>query len=112
MKPIKTEKIVGYALIVVGLFFIIFPAALAISIFLTKAQIPTFISAPASNESDLATAVATLSNACLIFFFLAISVWAGSIISSRGVTMVKDVKLRLTRRSLKEAAETAEKLDV
>jgi hypothetical protein len=38
-------------------------------------------------------------------------VWAGSIVTSRGVTMIKDVRLKLARRSLKEAADTIEKVE-
>jgi len=37
-------------------------------------------------------------------------VWAGSIISSSGLTLIKDVKLKLVGKSLREAAEVAEKV--
>jgi len=43
------------------------------------------------------------------FFIFIIIVWAGSIISSRGVTMIKDVKLKLVRKSPSEVAEAVKK---
>jgi hypothetical protein len=55
--------------------------------------------------------MAIFSNVCLIFFIFIIMVWAGSILSSRGVTMIKDVKLKLVRKGLQEAAEAAEKIE-
>jgi hypothetical protein len=46
----------------------------------------------------------------MVLFIFAIVVWAGSIISSRGLTLIKDVKLKLVGRSLREATEVAEKV--
>jgi hypothetical protein len=50
----------------------------------------------------------TFSNVCLIFFIFIVMVWAGSIISSRGLTLIKEVKLKLVGKSVREAAEAAE----
>jgi len=107
MKPPKErtiEKIVGYALLIIGLILIILPACLAILIFLNGSQIPQLIPIPATSEEEFSKAAATFSNACLVFFLFIIMAWAGSIISSRGVTMIKDVKLKLISKSLKETA--------
>jgi hypothetical protein len=109
-KAQRIEKIVGYTLLAVGLILIIFPALLALSIFLNGSRVPLLIPTPAS-EDGFAEAVADFSNVCLIFFIFIITVWAGSIASSRGVTMVKDVRLKLARKSLKEVAETLEKIE-
>jgi len=111
MKPEKAEKIVGYTLLIIGLVLIILPAILALSIFLNGTHVPQLVPIPSQDENGFAAATATFSNVCLIFFIFIIAVWAGSIISSRGVAMEKNVKLKLVRKSLKEAAEAAEKIE-
>jgi len=108
MKPEKEKKIektVGYALLVIGLILIILPACLAIWTFLRGTQIPQLIPIPAGETSESVKSMVIFSNVCLIFFILIITVWAGSIISSRGVTLVKEIKLKVARESLSEEAE-------
>jgi len=110
MKPEKkAEKIVGYVLLALGLILIIIPAVLAIITFLNQSQIPQFIQIP-NEVSDFVKAMAVFTNACVFFFLLIVIVWAGSIISTRGVAMIKETKLKLVSKSLKEAVETAEKV--
>ncbi len=111
MKPEKAEKRVGYTLLAIGLVFIIIPALLTFSMFLSGTKIPQLIPVPAEETSESIKSMVIFSNACLIFFIFIIMVWAGSIISSRGITMIKDVKLKLVRKSLHEATEVAEKID-
>ena len=101
----KIEKYTGYTLLAIGLIFIILPACLAMWIFLSGAQIPQLIPVPTAQEADFVKAAATFSNVCLVFFIFLVMVWAGSILTSRGVTMIKDVKLKLVRKSLNEATE-------
>ena len=109
MKPeTKVEKITGYILLVIGLILIIIPALLAFWIFLSGAQIPQLVPTGETNESIKSMVI--FSNVCLVFFIFIIMVWAGSIISSRGLTLIKDVKLKLVGKSLREAAEVAEKV--
>jgi hypothetical protein len=110
MKPEKkAEKIVGYVLLALGLVLIVIPAVLAIITFTSQAKIPQFIQAPAG-ASDFVEAMVVFSNACVFFFIFIVIVWAGSIITSRGVSMIKDVRLKLVSKSLKEAVETSEKV--
>jgi hypothetical protein len=110
MKPEKkAEKIVGYVLLAFGLVLIVIPAILAIITFTSQSKIPQFIQVPAG-ASDFIEAMAVFSNACVFFFLFIIIVWAGSIITSRGVSIIKDVKLKLVSKSLKEAVEAAEKV--
>ncbi len=114
MKPEKAQKIektAGYTLLIIGLFLLIFPAALALSILLSGSNIPRLVPMLTDPQDSFARAFADFSNVCMIFFILIIVVWAGSIVSSRGVTMIKDVRLKLAKRSLKEVAETVEKLE-
>lgn len=110
MKPeTKAEKISGYAVLVVGLILVILPAFLALWVFLSGAQIPQLVPFPAGETSDVKSMV-VFANACVVLFIFVVMVWAGSILSSRGLTLIKDVKLKLVGRSLREAAETAEKV--
>ena len=110
MKPEKkAEKITGYILLVIGLILIIIPALLALWIFLSGAQIPQLV-VPTGETNESIKSMVIFSNVCLIFFIFIIIVWAGSIISSRGLTLIKDVKLKLVGKSLREAAEVAEKV--
>jgi hypothetical protein len=111
MKPEKkAEKITGYTLLVIGLILIIIPALLAFSMFLSGAQIPQLVPVPTGEPNESTKSIVIFSNVCLIFFIFIIIVWAGSIISSRGLTLIKDVKLKLVGKSLQEAAEVAEKV--
>jgi uncharacterized membrane protein len=110
-KAQKIEKTTGYVLLAVGLILIIISVWLVLSIFLSGTQIPQLVPIPAGEPSEYIKSMIIFSNVCLIFFIFIIVVWAGSIISSRGVTMIKDVKLKLVKHSLREAAEIAEKTD-
>jgi cytochrome b561 len=105
------EKNVGYTLLAIGLILIILPALLALSIFFTGATVPQMVPKPTSEQGELARAAADFSNVCLIFFIFIILIWAGSTVSSRGVTMVKDVRLKLARKSLREVADTIKKVE-
>jgi hypothetical protein len=114
MKPEKAQKIektVGYTLIALGLVLILLPAILALSIFVSGSRVPQLVAVQMNEQDAFVRAVADFSNVCLIFFMFITIVWAGSILSSRGVTMVKDVRLKLARKSLKEVAEAVEKMD-
>jgi uncharacterized membrane protein len=111
MKPeTKAEKITGYTVLVVGLILIIVPALLAFWMFLSGTQIPQLVPVPTGETNESIKSMVIFSNVCLIFFIFIIMVWAGSIISSRGLTLIKDVKLKLVGKSLREAAEVAEKV--
>jgi len=110
-KAKKIEKTTGYTLLIIGLLLIIVPAVVAFLIFLSSLQIPQLVPSPEGSEGDFTRALATFSNVCLIFFTFIIMVWGGSIITNRGVTMIKDVKLKLVRKELGEAAKTVEETE-
>lgn len=105
----KAEKIVGYVLLALGLVLIVIPAVLAVVTLTSQLKIPQFIQTPAG-AGDFVEAMVVFSNACVFFFIFIVIVWAGSIITSRGVSLIKDVRLKLVSKSLKEAVETAEKV--
>jgi hypothetical protein len=108
-KAEKIEKITGYALLIVGLILIIVPALTAFAMFLIGAQIPQFVPISPTETDPNVKATGVFANVCLLFFIFIIVVWAGSIITSRAVALIKDVKLHLVRKSLREMAELAEK---
>ena len=108
-KAEKIEKTTGYTLLIIGLILIIVPALAAFAMFLSGTQIPQFVPIPEAETESFTKAIAIFSNVCLVFFILIITVWAGSIVTGRGVTLIKDVKLKLVRKSLRDVAELAEK---
>jgi uncharacterized membrane protein len=109
MKIEKPEKIVGGILLVIGLIFIILPVWMAYSIFAGGTKVPQLIPMPTGETDGFSTVFTTFSNVCLIFFTFIIIVWAGSIITSRGVTLIKEVKLKVTRENLSEEVEVVKK---
>ncbi len=112
MKPEKAQKIekaTGYVLLAIGLILMIISVCLVLSILLSGAQIPQIVPIPTGETSEYVKSMVIFSNVCLISLIFVMVIWAGSISSSRGVTMIKDVKLKLVRHSLREVAEIAEK---
>jgi len=98
MRIEKPENIVGYVVLVIGLIFIILAAILACLLFSSGTQIPEFVQIP--TEGEFTKAVATVSNICLVFFIFIVIIWTGSIISSRGITLIKEIKLKIVEGSL------------
>jgi hypothetical protein len=74
MKTEKWDRIVGYMLLVIGLIFIILPALLALSMFLSRAQIPQFVLVPTGEPDGFVRAFAIFSNVCLLFFIFIITI--------------------------------------
>jgi hypothetical protein len=95
----KTAEKVGLVLLTIGLFLVMLAAWLAYSIFIGFNKVPELIPGLAS-DSNLA-----LSNSFLFFFVLAIITWTGSIITSRGVTLIKEVNLKVLKNSYGVEAE-------
>jgi len=93
--------------LVIGLIFIILAAILACLLFSSGTQIPEFVQIP--TEGEFAKAVATVSNVYLVFFIFIVIIWAGSIISSRGITLIKEKKLKIAEGSLGEEVQIIKK---
>ncbi len=109
--PRKREKSVGYALLITGLIVIVVGVILAIMVLLSFIHVPQFVPLQTNGQDALANALIDFSNVCLIFFLLVIVIWGGSVISSRGVNMIKDVRLKLAARSVREVGKTVEKIE-
>lgn len=121
----KPEKIVGYALLVVGLVVVIIPTYFGISIvFRGASAIPKILETPIlSNTTTLtgnATVLLPISSADIneiiektfpavnLGLFIALSVIlisAGSVIMGKGVSLIKEIKLKALRETVKEASE-------
>jgi len=98
------EKIVGYVLLAVGLVFVFLPMLLALSMFLGGTRAPQLITSAGASDP-----FAAFSNTLLTFFILIIITWAGSITSSRGVTLIKEIKFKVVRESLGEEVKVVKK---
>jgi len=109
MKVEEPEKIVGYVVLVIGLILIILAAILAYLLFASGGQIPQFVPVQTESEDEFAKALTNLSNVCLLFFIFIVIIWAGSIISSRGITLIKEIKLKIVEGSLGEEVEIVKK---
>ena len=103
----KTEKIVGYALLVVGLVFVVFPMWLAYSILLGSRGLPQLVSISGTDPTTIL--YSSLISGLLVFFMFIIVVWVGSIISSRGVTLIREVTLKVARESVNEEVPVVKK---
>jgi uncharacterized membrane protein YjgN (DUF898 family) len=108
-KAEKMEKTSGYALLIIGLALVIVPALVAFTMFVIGSPIPQLVPVSVGESDELARAIVIFSNVCMIALVFVITVWTGSIVTSRGVTMIKDVRLKLVRKSLREMTEVAEK---
>lgn len=118
----KPEKIVGYALLAIGLVVVITPVYFGISIIFTGASaIPKILETPvlsnATTPMNNATILLPISTADInemiektfpsvnLGLFLALSVIlisAGSVIMGKGVSLLKEIKLRAVREAAKE----------
>lgn len=105
MKIDKPDRVIGYTLLVIGIILIILPVGLALSLLLGGMRVPQLVQTPTGVTDAFVTASVAFSNACLIFFALLIMMWGGSIVSSRGIAMIKEVTFKLTRESLGAGAE-------
>jgi hypothetical protein len=124
----KPEKIVGYVLLAIGLVVVFIPTYFGISIVFTGASaIPRILETPV-----LSNATTTMNNATILLpistadineimektfpsvnlgLFLALSVIlisAGSVIMGKGVSLIKEIKLRTAREAVKGISEEIE----
>ena len=125
----KPEKIVGYVLLVVGLAVVLIPTSIGISIIFTgNSAIPKIIEAPSISLDNVTIPMGNttiviplpISTAEIdeiiektfsivnLTLFLAISVIlisAGGGIMGKGVSLIKEIRLRAVKESVKEISE-------
>jgi len=118
----KPEKIVGYVLLIIGLIVVIIPTYFGVSVIFTGASaIPKILETPvlsdAATPTNNMTVLLPISTADInemiektfpainLGLFLALSVIlisAGSVIMGKGVSLIKEIKLRAVREAVKE----------
>jgi len=121
----KPDKIVGYVLLIIGLIVVIIPTYFGISVIFTGGSaIPKILETPvlsdATTPTNNATVLLPISTADInemiektfpainLGLFLALSVIlisAGSVIMGKGVSLIKEIKLRAVREAVKEIGE-------
>jgi len=121
----KPEKIVGYVLLIIGLIVVIIPVYFGVSVIFTGASaIPKILETPvlsdATTPTNNVTVLLPISTADInemiektfpainLGLFLALSVIlisAGSVIMGKGVSLIKEIKLRAVREAVKEIGE-------
>lgn len=108
MKIQKPEKNVGYILLVIGLILIVLPVVLACAMLLSGMAVPQLVPALAAEE-EFSEALTTFNNVCLIGLLLIVIIWGGSIITSRSVSLIKKMELKVTREGISEETKIAKK---
>jgi hypothetical protein len=116
----ELHKIVGYVLIAIGLFVVIIPPCFCISIlFNGSSAIPKILQTPVlsnsttssnasistANINQIINAVFPAVNLVLLFVLSLILIYAGGVIMGKGVGLVKEIKLRAVRDTVKEVSE-------
>jgi len=121
----ESHKIVGYVLLAIGLVVAIIPPYFGVSIlFRGGSAIPKILQAPALSNSTtvsnvtisisdinkVITSVFPVVNLVLFFVLSLILIYAGGVIMSRGVGLIKEINLRAVRKAVKEVSEDVEVL--
>jgi hypothetical protein len=120
-REINSHKIVGYVLLVIGLVFAIIPPVFCISVIFSGASaVPKILETPVlsgnssssnstiistSNLNSIIAAVFPAVNLVLLFVLSLILIYAGGVIMSRGVSLIKEIKLTAVRQAVKEVSE-------
>jgi hypothetical protein len=126
----KPEKIVGYVLLAVGLVAVIIPVCFGVSVLLWgSSAIPKILETPVLSLNDAEipvdnqTAVLPIDeanineviertfpavNLCLFFVVAVVLISAGSVLMGKGVSLIKEVKLRVVREQAGEEVEVKE----
>jgi hypothetical protein len=120
----ESHKIVGYALLVIGLIVVIMPPYFGVSILFRGASaIPKILETPVLSDStttsngtvistsslnSIITAIFPAVNVVLLLLLSLILIYAGGVIMGKGVSLIKEIKLRAVREAVKEASEEIE----
>lgn len=107
LKAETVEKIVGYALLIVGLIIMLFSIWFAFQMLNGKAELPQLIPTP-TGEENFAVAFVPIANAFLIFFLFIVIEYGASVITSRGISLIKDAGLKTRKEIVKKEEKTPE----
>jgi len=82
---VQLNKIAGYVVLAAGIALIAVAFIFALLFTLSSPPVPS-----SSNVAEaIGLAVAPLMNACIKALFLGVMIWAGSVISARGISLIK-----------------------
>jgi hypothetical protein len=118
---IEPHKVVGYVLLVIGLIVVVIPPYFGISILLRGGSaIPKILETPVlsgNTTTSNSTIISTSSlnqilqatfpavNLVLLLVLSLILIYAGGVIMGKGVSLIKEIKLRTVREAVKEVSE-------
>lgn len=95
--PEKREKNVGYVLLAIGLSVILISIIIAFFILMGTISIPEVIEPPSGTDTgtmgELVNMLASFGDVFLAFFLLIVVEYGGGVIMSRGVRLIKEIKL-------------------
>jgi len=120
----EVHKIVGYALLVIGLIVVIIPPVFGISILFGGASaIPKILNTPVlsdttttsnntvistSDLNQIITAIFPAVNVVLLLVLSLVLIYAGGVIMGKGVSLIKEIKLKAVRETVKEVSGEVE----
>jgi hypothetical protein len=116
----ELPKIVGYVLLAIGLVVVIIPPYFGISIlFRGGSAIPKILQTPVlsnstttsnstliptANLNQIIDATFPAVNLVLLFILSLILIYAGGVIMGKGVSLIKEIKLKAVRDAVKEVS--------
>ena len=116
----ELPKIVGYVLLVIGLIVVIIPPIFGISIlFNGSSAIPKILQTPVlsnsattsnstiistANLNQIINATFPAVNLVLLFILSLVLIYGGGVIMGKGVSLIKEIKLRAVRDAIKEVS--------
>ena len=93
-----TERIIGYVLLGAGLAIVTYSVVMAYSYLVGVSPVPHFFETPEIDGSTISSSLFTdTSNVLMLSTMLVIIIFAGSVISSRGVSLIKEIKMKVIK---------------
>jgi len=112
MRIQKPEKSVGYILLIIGLIVILIPILISILILLGNMEMPQYIPKPSvSGTDEIAKVMADafpLLNIIPTFLLFVVMIYAGSVLTGKGVGLIKEIQWKIEKAAKEEIEETAE----
>jgi hypothetical protein len=109
----KPERLVGYALLAIGLVIILISIIIAILMLLGNMGLIEYIPKPvitgSGSETEVAQVIADLVplfNIIPTFLLLVVLIYAGSVLMGKGVGLIKEINWQVTKATEKETEET------
>jgi hypothetical protein len=113
MRIEKPEKLVGYALLAIGLVVIFISIIIAILMLLGNMALIEYIPKPvitgSGSEAEVARAIADLVplfNIIPSFLLLVVLIYAGSVLTGKGIGLIKEINWKVIKATEKEVEET------